>query len=113
MPLMSVKTTLTANGTARPLVGQTFETLTAPSAVWFAVYGDTAAVVNATIASGADVLMDLSLLPILAVASPIIVPDHYVLRDVAGRGEKINILLQEAAGATPVVRTNVLVTPVM
>lgn len=111
MPLMKKRTTMTANGTALPLVGDQYEYLPFNALVEFAVLADTGATVNATIYSGSDVLMQQSQTDILAVASPIIWPDHYSLNDVAARGERISVQLQEAAAGTPIVRTNVRVTP--
>lgn len=110
MPMMITRTTMTANGTARPLSGLQFEILPYDSFVEFAILADTGAVVNNTVYSGSDVLAQLSPTQILAVATPIVWPDHYVLNDVAGTGERLSVELQEAAAATPVVRVNVRIT---
>lgn len=110
MPVMNTRTTMTANGTARPLNGLQFEILPYDSFVEFAILADTGATVNNTVFSGSDVLSQLSTTQILAVASPIIYPDHYVLNDVAGRSERLSIELQEAAAGTPVVRTSTRIT---
>ena len=111
MPLIKASTTLAANGQAFPLAGSQYEYLPFDAALLFAVLGDTAAVVNASVFSGSDVLMQNSPVDILAVANPIIYPDHYSLQDYAARGERISVQLQEAAAATPVVRTNVMIQP--
>lgn len=108
--LVQVRTTLTANGTALPLAGNMYETMMWPGDVRFAVYADTGATVNGIVTSGIDTLFPLALLPILAVATPIIQPDHYVLSDLVNKGEKLMVFLQEAAAGTPIVRTHALIT---
>lgn len=112
MPLLKKRTTMTANGSANPLVGDQYEYLPFNALVEFAVLADTGATVRATVYSGSDVLMQASQTDILAVASPIVYPDHYALNDIAGRGERLNVELQEAAAGTPIVRTQVRVTQV-
>jgi hypothetical protein len=102
---------MAANGQAFPLSGSQYEYLPFDAAVLFAILGDTGAVVNASVFSGSDVLMQNSPIDILAVANPIIYPDHYSLQDYAARGERLSVQLQEAAAATPVVRTNVMIQP--
>lgn len=110
MPIMNVRSTLAANGTATPLSGQIYEILPYDSFVEFAVLADAGATVNNTITSGSDVLSQLSLTQILAVATPFTYPEHYILNDVAGKGERLSIMLQEAAGGTPIVRSSVRIT---
>lgn len=111
MPMIKVSTTMTANGRAFPLTGSQYEYLPFDAALLFAILGDALAVVNASVYSGSDVLMQNSLIDDLAVASPIIYPDHYDLQDYAARGERISVELQEAAAAVPVVRTRVMIQP--
>lgn len=111
MPMIKQRTTMTANGTAFPLQGNQFEFLPFNAIVEFAILGDTGASVRGTAYSGSDVLMQASLIDILAVASPIIYPDHYALNDVAGAGERLSVELQETAAGTPIVRTQVRITP--
>jgi len=111
MPLIKNRNTMTANGLAFPLNGNQYEFLPFDAMVEFAILADTGATVNATVFSGSDVLMQNSQIDILAVASPILYPDHYSLNDVAAAGERLNVVLQEAAAGTPVVRTQVKITP--
>lgn len=111
MPLIKKRTTMTSGGEAYPLQGDQYETLMFDAMVEFAVLGDTAAVVNATIHSGTDLLMGGSLVDILAVASPILYPDHYTLSDMAEAMDKLSVYLLELAAATPVVRTQCKITP--
>lgn len=112
MPMIAVRTTMAANGSASPLNGSQWEIMQWPGLVEFAVLADTGASVNGTVYSGSDVLMEAALLQILAVASPIVYPDHYVLNDIAAPNERLKVTLQETAAGTPIVRTNVRITPV-
>lgn len=111
MPIINVRNTLAANGLAFPLQGNQYEFLPFDAFVEFAILGDAAAVVNASVFSGSDVLMQNAQIDVLAVANPIVYPDHYNLSDVAAAGERLGVTLQEAAGATPIVRTSVRITP--
>jgi len=111
MPLIKATTTMTANGTANPLSGSQYEFLPFDASVLFAVLADTGATVNASVFSGSDVLMQNSLVDILAVANPIIFPDHYNVQDVAAAGERLSVELAEMAGGTPDVRTSVMIQP--
>lgn len=110
MPMMQQRTTMTANGLAYPLQGLQFEILPYDSFVEFAVLADTGASVRNTVYSGSDLLSQSALTQILAVASPILKPDHYILNDVAGRGERLSVELLETAAGTPIVRTSVIIT---
>lgn len=108
---MKTRTTMTANGSATPLTGQQYEFLPFDALVEFAVLVDTGGSVTQTIYSGSDVLMQSALADILAVASPILYPDHYQVNDIAQAGERLNIELRETAAGTPIVRCGVRVTP--
>ena len=111
MPLIKVATTMVANGTSYPLSGSQYEFLPFDAMVEFAILADTGGVVNASVYSGSDVLQQRSAVDILAVASPIIYPDHYSLSDVAAAGERLSVELVDGAAATPVVRTACRITP--
>ena len=111
MPLIKSSITMVASSHAFPLAGSQYEYLPFDAALLFAILGDTGAVVTASVFSGSDVLLQSSPIDILAVANPIIYPDHYSLQDYAARGERISVDLQETAAATPVVRTNVMIQP--
>lgn len=104
------RTTMTANGISNPLTGDQFETLSFNAFVEFAVLADTGATVRSSVYSGADLLQQSAQTDILAVASPILWPDHYSLNDYAARGDKLNVELMEMAGGTPIVRTQVKIT---
>lgn len=111
MPLLKKRTTMTANGSAFPLQGDQFEILPYDAYVEFAILGDTGASVRGTTYSGSDLLSQSAIIDILAVASPILYPDHYSLNDVAARNERLSVELLETAAGTPIVRTQVKVTP--
>lgn len=110
MPLIAQRNTMTANGNAFPLQGNQFEILPYDSYVEFAVLADTGATVLVTVYSGSDLLQQQANAQILAVASPILWPDHFTLNDYAGMGERLSVQLLEAAAGTPIVRTNVKIT---
>ena len=110
MPMMQQRTTMTASGIAYPLQGLQFEILPYDSFVEFAILADTGASVRNTVYSGSDLLSQSSLTQILAVASPIVYPDHYILNDAAGQSERLSVELQETAAGTPIVRTSVRIT---
>ena len=109
--MIRARTTMTANGTATPLQGDQYEYLPFDALVEFAILADTGATVLSTVYSGSDLLQSQSQADILAVASPIIWPDHYTLNDVAARGERLGVQLREGAAGTPIVRTQVRITP--
>lgn len=113
MPMIKARSSLGANARAFPFTGSQYEYLPFDAAVLFAVLSDTGGVVNASVFSGSDVLLQNSQIDILAVASPIIYPDHYNLQDLAARGERISVDLQEAAGAAgpTVVRSQAMIQP--
>lgn len=112
MPTIKKRTTMTASGQAFPLQGDQFEILPYDALCEFAVLADTGATVRSTIYSGSDLLQQSAITDILAVASPILYPDHYNLNDVAARGERLSVELLEGAAGTPIVRTQVRITPV-
>ena len=112
MPNIKKRTTMTASGEAFPLQGDQFEILPFDALCEFAVLGDAGASVRGTVYSGSDLLQSSSLIDLLAVASPIVYPDHYTLNDVAAQGERLSVQLLETASETPIVRTQVRITHV-
>jgi len=111
MPIIKKSTTMTANGQAYPLQGSQYEFLPFDALVEFAILADTGGSCNATVHSGSDLLMEGAALAILAVANPILYPDHFDLQDVAMAGERLGVELTETGGGTPVIRTVVRITP--
>lgn len=112
MPMIKARNTMVASGQAFPLSGSQYEYLPFNALCEFAVLADTGASVRGTVYSGSDLLLQSSLVDILAVASPILYPDHYSLNDIAGAGERLSVELLEVAAGTPVVRTQVRITQV-
>lgn len=112
MPLLKKRTTMVASSSAFPLQGDQYEIVPYNCFVEFAVLVDTGGSVRVTVYSGSDLLAQSALGDILAVASPILYPDHYSLNDVAAKGERLSVELLEVAAGTPVVRTQVKMTPV-
>jgi hypothetical protein len=112
MPTIKKRTTMTASGQAFPLQGDQYEILPYDALCEFAVLVDTGGAVRVTVYSGSDLLQQSAVGDILAVASPILYPDHYNLNDVAARGERLSVELLETAAGTPIVRTQVRITPV-
>src|SRR5687767_5610096 len=111
MPNMTKRTTMAASGEAFPLQGDQFELCPYDALVEFACLADTGASVRGTFYSGSDLLAQSSLVGILAVASPIIYPDHFTLNDVAAKNDRLSVQLLETAAGTPIVRTVVRITP--
>lgn len=112
MPTIKKRNTMVASSQAFPLQGDQFEILPYDALCEFAILVDTGGSVRVTVYSGSDLLQQSALGDILAVASPILYPDHYNLNDVAAKGERLSIELLETAAGTPIVRSNVRITPV-
>ena len=116
MPTIKQKTTLAPGTTANPLVGNQYEYLPFNALVEFAILqepettaGD---VVEATVFSGSDVLMQGSDLDTKALADPIQYPWDYDIQDVAAAGERLGVTLVNKGGTdTLTVRTVVRITP--
>ena len=111
MPLIKVRSDIAANAVATPLQGNQYEFLPFDALVEFAVLADAGDNITATVYSGSDVLQQNARADELAVASPILYPDHYSLQDVAMQGERLNVILQEAGGIASTFRVAVRITP--
>ena len=111
MPLIRVTTTnLAANATSFPLQGNQYEYLPFPARLEFAVVAN-AVTVDVTIYSGSDVLQQAGP-PSLKTTVVAVYPDDFLLDDVAGQGERINVILRETGGvATTDLETAVKITP--
>lgn len=112
MPTIRKRTTMAASGESFPLQGDQYEILPYDALCEFAIVADTGASVRNTVYSGSDLLQQSALTDILAVASPILYPDHYNLNDIAAKSERLSVALLEVAAGTPIVRTSVRITPV-
>ncbi len=111
MPTIKTRTTMVANGTAFPLQGNQYEYLPFDAYIEMALKADAAGVVNATVFSGSDLLLQSAQIDTLAVATPIQYPEDFEITDAAAGGERLGIQLQEAGGLTPIVRTVTRITP--
>lgn len=112
MPTIFNTTTAAADGsTVNPLAGSQYEYLPFDAFVEFAIYSDAGDTWTISVFSGSDVLMQSSLAPILATATPIIYPDHYFLNDTAGAGERLGIQAVNGSGGAADFRTIVRITP--
>ena len=112
MPLIKTLDQGIADGaTINPLQGNQYEYLPFDALVEIAVLADAGDTWLGTIFSGSDVLMQNSIVDALALATPIVYPDHFTLQDVAAAGERLGIQLTNNTGAVADVRTAVRITP--
>lgn len=111
MPTIRRTTVLAANASANPLQGSQYEYLPWDALIEFAILAIASAVATASVFSGSDVLLQNETIDGLALASPILYPDHYDLRDVAMAGERLGVTIQDISGAGTTVRTVVRITP--
>lgn len=112
MPLIKTLDQGVADGaTINPLQGNQYEYLPFDALVQFAILADAGDTWLGTVFSGSDVLMQNSIVDALALANPIIYPDHYNLEDVAAAGERLGIQLTNNTGAVADVRTAVRIIP--
>jgi len=111
MPTIRVTTTnIPANSTAFPLTGNQYEYLPFPARVEFAVVAN-AATLDVTIYSGSDVLQQNGP-PVFKATILTVYPDDFLCDDVAGAGERLNVILRETgAVATTDIETTVKITP--
>lgn len=107
-----IKTTMTANGTARPLQdnGVILRNVTEPSLVELGMHCTDANVV-ASVFFGTEQVQEES--PVNKGSADIFpkFPEERDLELEAARGDEIVILLRETAGGTPSVMTRIKVTP--
>lgn len=111
MPTIRRTTVLGANATANPLQGSQYEYLPFDALVEMAILSVTASAVQASVFSGSDVLMESEVVDSLALANPVLYPEHYSIQDVAAAGERLGVTVTDVGGAGDTVRTVVRVTP--
>lgn len=115
MPTIRVATTnMAANSTNFPLSGNQFEYLPYNAQVLFAVVA-TAATVDVSVFSGADVLQQGGppIIKALGAGTGTVFPDDFLLDDVAAQGERISVVLRETGNvATTDAETTVRITPI-
>ena len=108
MPTIRKSTSVAANGQAFPLTGDQYEYLPFPARVEFALLA-AATGIQATVYSGSDVLQQQA--PTSIKTTPAVYPDDFLVDDVAGAGERLNVILQNTTGAPIVAETVVRITP--
>lgn len=111
MPLITTRTTMTANGTATPLSGSQYEFLPYDALVEIAVQASAVNQVVATVYSGTDLLQEEGQVQQGTTGVLPKYPDDFFLVDEALAGDRLSIRLRETAGATPVVMCAVRITP--
>jgi hypothetical protein len=116
MPSIRKRVTVPASGVPIfPLQGDQYEFLPFPARVQFAMVGDTVAAggvdVSATVYSGSDILQMNGPIAIKASTNPVF-PDDFLLDDVAGAGERLNIVLTKVSAGTTTVDVAVIITPI-
>ena len=109
MPLIGKQTSVAANSTALPLVGDQFEFINRPSMLEFGLVAEATGMLM-TVYSGADLLAQEQPVPIRAAGVPPTYPDDFLLQDVAGNGDRLSITLRNTTGAAIIVRTTVRLT---
>ncbi len=109
MPLIYKTTSLAAGASASPVQGDQFEFVGRPAMLEFGIVAEATGVV-ATVYSGADLLCQESPVNIRAANTPPTYPDDFILQDVAGNGDRINVLLRNTSAGTIIVRTMIRVT---
>lgn len=116
MPSQRFNTTILAGATnANILAGSQFEFLGVPSRVQAYMAGDTAAgVYNAEIFFGQELELADGPGPIFTAGFGPEVPEHLVLDDIGGAGDRIVVRLTETGGAlAAIVRTLLVFTPIV
>lgn len=120
MPTIRKRTTFGVGGTgspATPFIGDQYEYLGFPAKVAFAVVATGAAadtaLIAATIYSGSDLLQQNGPVTQKAVGGTVINPDDFLLDDVAGAGDRLNVQLTAGNLAAAVtVETVCIITPI-
>ena len=111
MPTIRRTSVLGANATANPLQGSQYEYLPFDAMVEMSIMAIANSVATASVFSGSDVLLQNEVIDGLALATPLVYPDHYDISDVAAAGERLGVTIQDISGAGTTVRTVVRITP--
>lgn len=112
MPLIKTHAIdVAAAATIFPWQGNQYEILPFDALVEVALLADTGDDFLGSVYSGSDVLLQASEIDELALANPIVYPDHYSLSDVAAVRERLGCSLTNNTGAVADVRTAVKITP--
>jgi hypothetical protein len=109
VPSIRASASLAAGATANPLQGNQYEYLPFPARVQFAVTGAVTGLL-VTVFSGSDVLQQGGPAQIKATGT-IQYPFDYLLDDVAGQGERLNVVINNPTGGAIVYDIAVMITP--
>lgn len=114
MPTIRTNTSVGANSTAYPLIGNQFEYLPYNARVAFAIVSinTTPGAITATVYSGSDVLQQSGSVTEKAAPIAISAADDFLLQDVAAGGERLSIELRNSSGAALDVICAVQILPV-
>jgi len=95
-----------------PFTGDQYEYLPFPARVQFAMVGlPTAGIATqATVYSGSDVLQQNGPITQKAITTPVF-PDDFLLDDVAGQGERLNVVLVNTGTVNDAVDVVCIITP--
>lgn len=111
MPTIRRTNVLAANASANPLQGSQYEYLPFDAMVEMAILAIAPSVAQASVFSGSDVLLQNETVDGLALATPLVYPDHFDIQDVAQAGERLGVTITDISGAGTTVRTVVRITP--
>lgn len=112
MPLISQTASLAAGASANVMLNSIYETLPFNALLEFAAYGSAIGLTWA-VSSGSDILAETgSALGVPAVANQFPkYPDDFHLNDVAGRGERVKVLISNPTAGAITFFASVRVTP--
>lgn len=110
MPVIAKTTTVAANSSATPLVGDQYEFLSFNALCEFAIVADATGIV-ATVYSGSDLLQQEAPVIIRAAGAFPVADQDFYLTDVAAAGERLSVQLRNTTGAPIATRTVVRLTP--
>lgn len=113
MPTIRTRTTVAFGGApVYPLQGDQYEYLPFPARVQFAIVGLNTAGIDsrATVYSGSDVLQQNGPITTKAALS-VVNPDDFMLDDVAGQGERLNVVLTNSGTVNDTVEVVCIITP--
>lgn len=110
MPVIVKTTTVAANGSASPLVGDQYEFLGFNAYAEFAIVADATGIV-ATVYSGSDLLQQEGPAIIRAAGAFPVADQDFYLTDAVAAGERLSVQLRNTTGAGIAVRTVVKLTP--
>jgi len=109
VPSIRASASLAAGASVSPLIGNQYEYLPFPARVQFAITGAATGLL-VTVYSGSDVLQQSGPAQIKTTGT-IQYPFDYLLDDVAGAGERLNVVISNPTGGALVYDVAVMITP--